>query len=305
MATKITRDIIESYLNCKYKGYLKLAEQHGVKSDYEVLLAESRDEVKRWATDRILVRHQEEQVERDLILTPAALKRGTAFLLNATLEDEYVSLTFDGLQRVSGPSKLGDFHYVPILFSEGRQIRKQQRALLGVFGHLITRLQGRAPGSGIIWHGRQCHATRVRLNSDPRMSERLLEELRQIQGGEVSCRLVLNEHCHICEFRQHCHHQGVQEDTISLLRGMKEKEIKRHARKGILTVTQLAHTFRPRRKGKRAPPSANRHSHALQASPCGTSRSSCSAPQSSRPAPCVSTSTLRGTPKKGLTTSSV
>jgi hypothetical protein len=32
-----------------------------------------------------------------------------------------------------------------------------------------------------------------------------------------------------------------------------------------LTVTQLAHMFRPRRKGKRAPPRAGRHSHALQA----------------------------------------
>jgi hypothetical protein len=34
MATKITRDIIESYLNCKYKGHLKLAGQQGTQSDY-------------------------------------------------------------------------------------------------------------------------------------------------------------------------------------------------------------------------------------------------------------------------------
>jgi hypothetical protein len=34
MMLKITRDIIESYLNCKYKGQLKLAQQQGVKSDY-------------------------------------------------------------------------------------------------------------------------------------------------------------------------------------------------------------------------------------------------------------------------------
>src|SRR5207249_1614212 len=30
-------------------------------------------------------------------------------------------------------------------------------------------------------------------------------------------------------------------------------------------VTQLAHTFRPRRRGRRAPPRPTRHSHALQA----------------------------------------
>ena len=40
MATKITRDIMESYLNCKYKAHLKLAGQQGTMSDYELLLTE-------------------------------------------------------------------------------------------------------------------------------------------------------------------------------------------------------------------------------------------------------------------------
>ena len=40
MVTKITRDIIESYLNCKYKAHLKLTRQQGTKSDYALLLAE-------------------------------------------------------------------------------------------------------------------------------------------------------------------------------------------------------------------------------------------------------------------------
>ena len=40
MAAKITRDILESYLHCKYKGFLKLTGQQGTKSDYETLLTE-------------------------------------------------------------------------------------------------------------------------------------------------------------------------------------------------------------------------------------------------------------------------
>src|SRR5262249_26591110 len=126
MATKITREVLESFLNCKYKGHLKLAGQEGTRSDYEQLLAAARVEVSRRASEKLLARHPKEEVERDLVLAPVTLKRGTAFLLNATLEDERVSLAFDGLKRVPGPSKLGDFHYVPVLFSEGRQIRKQQ-----------------------------------------------------------------------------------------------------------------------------------------------------------------------------------
>ena len=37
MATKITRDIIESYLSCKYKGHLKLTGASGTQSDYETM----------------------------------------------------------------------------------------------------------------------------------------------------------------------------------------------------------------------------------------------------------------------------
>jgi predicted RecB family nuclease len=265
MATKITRDIIESYLSCKYKGHLKLAGQQGNRSDYELLLAQSRDAAGQRAIDKIIARHSEEEVERGLVLTPAVLKRGAAFFVNVTLEDECVSLAFDGLQRVPGSSKLGDFHYVPVLFCGGREVHKQQRTLLDVYGFFLSRLQGRTPGSGIIWHGQECRATQVRLNPDPRKTERLLEELCQIQIAPASPRLVLNDHCAVCEFRQQCHEQAVQEDNISLLRGMKEKEVKAYARKGILTVAQLSHTFRPRRPGKRPSHKPQRHYHALQA----------------------------------------
>jgi hypothetical protein len=113
MATKITGEIVESYLNCKYKGHLKLTGQQGTRSDYEFLLAESRDELRCRAIDKILTRHQGE-VERDVVLTTSALKQGAAFILNATLEDEDIAMVFDGLKRVPGPSKLGDFHYVSV-----------------------------------------------------------------------------------------------------------------------------------------------------------------------------------------------
>jgi transposase-like protein len=75
----------------------------------------------------------------------------------------------------------------------------------------------------------------------------------------------LNDHCHICAFRNRCRDQAIREDNLSLLRGIGERTIKRYARKGILTLTQLAHTFRPRRRGKRADAALTRRDHALHA----------------------------------------
>src|SRR5262249_25679837 len=42
-------------------------------------------------------------------------------------------------------------------------------------------------------------------------------------------------------------------------------EVRAFSRKGVLTLTQLAHTFRPRRKGKRSVQKGHRRHHSLQA----------------------------------------
>jgi hypothetical protein len=58
MISRITRDVLESYLLCRYKGYLKWNGHQGIKSDYEVLLAGARDEVRLKVIDQILTQHR-------------------------------------------------------------------------------------------------------------------------------------------------------------------------------------------------------------------------------------------------------
>src|ERR1019366_3487879 len=69
MATKITMDILESYLHCKFKGHLKLTGHQGTKSDYENVLIERRAEVRLAAIDKILARHAGEEIPRNIALT--------------------------------------------------------------------------------------------------------------------------------------------------------------------------------------------------------------------------------------------
>ena len=64
MAAKLTREVLESYQHCKTKAHLKLAGQQGIRSDYEGLLAETRQEVRKTAIDKMLARHAESEVAR-------------------------------------------------------------------------------------------------------------------------------------------------------------------------------------------------------------------------------------------------
>jgi predicted RecB family nuclease len=265
MITKITSDVLESYLHCKVKGYLKLAGQQGTKGDFEAMLTELRAEVRLKAIDAIIARHPEDQVARNIPLTTAGLKRGPQYILDGTLEDGALALHFDGLKRVEGESKLGDFHYLPVLFHEGCQVKKEQKLLLEVYGLILSGLQGRAPAYGVIWHGRECKARRVKLNLDHRKAEQVLRGLKDMATSGSPPRLLLNEHCPVCEFCQRCRVQAVKEDNITLLRGMGEKEVNRYARKGISTVTQLSCTFRLRKRGKRVKTQQRPYYFALQA----------------------------------------
>jgi predicted RecB family nuclease len=265
MGSRITREVLESYLHCKTKAHLKLAGQQGIVSDYEALLLARRQEVRQQAIAKILAKHPQAEAAKDIPLTVAALQSGLPFVLDATLEDDSLSLGFDGLKRVDGASKLGDFHYVPMLFHEGAQICKDQRLLLNLYGLFLSRLQGRSPDTGIAWHGKDSNATRVRLNIDKRELERIARDLKTMLSVECLPRLMLNDHCRVCEFQKPCHAQAMQEDNISLLRALGEKEITKYAKKGIFTVTQLAYTFRPRRRRRIRRTTTVLRNHSLQA----------------------------------------
>ena len=265
MGTRITSDVVESYLNCKVKAHLKLAGNQGVKSDYEGLLLKNRLEVRQQAISKLVTKTSQNEIAKDILLTASSLRAGRSYVLDPILDQGPWLLRFGGLKKVEGSSELGDFHYVPLLFHEAHGVGKAQKLLLELYGWLLSSIQGRHPAYGVVWHSQDCQETRVRLNPDTRRCERFWQDLIAMTSPTTPPCLILNDHCQICEFRQRCHDQAVQEDNLSLLRGMGEKEIKRNARKGIFTVTQLSYTFRPRRRPKWAKAAPRPHSFALQA----------------------------------------
>jgi predicted RecB family nuclease len=267
MALKITKNILEGYLNCKYKGRLQLEGEEGQKSDYEGMVTDLGQELRTRAMAELLAREgQQGETWQGAILTTDMLKKGSTVIVNATFGDQSVFLLYDGLVRVEGASGLGEFHYVPVLCCEGKKIRQVQKHLLAIYGLILGSIQGKQPARGLIIQEPGCSRTSVRLT--PKLYKKAsetLEAVKQLQAGGKAAPLMLNGHCGVCEFRQRCHAEAVRQDDLSLLRGMGETEIRKQNRKGIFTVTQLSHTFRPRRKGKRTKGQGQIHHPALQA----------------------------------------
>src|SRR5258708_1745885 len=210
MVQPITREILEALVNCKFKAHLKLERQPpGQISDYEAMCAGLREEVRLRAFDTILGDNPTDRVERGSALTLATLKHGATFILDATFEEDRFLVRFDGVKRVNGSSRAGAFHYVPILFHESCHLRKEHKLLLASFGAILARIQGRHPDFGIVWHGKESRASKVRLNVAMQSAERLLNSLREMQTDVSEPTLILNDHCPACEFRQRCQTQAL------------------------------------------------------------------------------------------------
>jgi predicted RecB family nuclease len=138
--------------------------------------------VRQQVIGKILARYPEGEVAIGITLTAAAMRKGPLFMLDTTLEDDQLSIGFDGLKRAAGGSKLGDFHYIPMLFQEGHRIRKEQRILLELYGLFLSELQGRQPELGIIWYGNGPRARKVRLSPDQSKTTRILGRVDKSRG---------------------------------------------------------------------------------------------------------------------------
>jgi predicted RecB family nuclease len=261
---KITNEVLEAYLNCKYKGHLKLAGESGTPSDYEAMVSAAKATSREEAVAKLVAPFPD--ARRGVAITVATLETGTLLLADATLEDDDVSLRFAALKRADGTSKLGDHHYLPVLHVHSDKMGRRERLLLAVLGLALARVQGLRPAAGLVARGPDARLGKVRLDARLyREAELVVAEVTRLQAGSERPRLMLNSHCQVCEFRQRCRSQATREDDLSLLRGMTEQEIRRQNDKGIFTVRQLSYTFRGRRRNKRARSQASPRSFALQA----------------------------------------
>ena len=245
------RDVLEAILHCRYKAYLKLQGETGAKTDYDSLCDELREAVRIKATERIHRSCQDGEFLSAASVSTSILRQGKPFLLDPVLPTELGPLHIDGLKRVAGFSKLGDFHYVPMLFAEQATAGRVERLLLESVGHCLTPLLGKPPSQALVYCGQEGHHTTVRLSSECGKGRKVLTDLHQLYGASSAPLPILNDHCQRCEFRERCRQQAIAEDNLSLLRGIGPKELKSYAKKGILTIKQLAYTFRPRRQGRR------------------------------------------------------
>ncbi len=176
----------------------------------------------------------------------ANIGRETIYAIGFTIITETIDIVFDAvaIERFGRSA----FSIEPIFFSSKRRLDAEERHLITVRSLLAQEASGFRLKKAIVFLLNESEPTSIRV-STRNADIRLIQKLKAIIAGQVPethARII--SHCKECVFEGLCQQELKARDDLSLLSGMSGNEIKAHQAKGVFTINQLSHTYRPRRR---------------------------------------------------------
>src|SRR5262249_14572055 len=260
----ITNETLINHMHCRRKAFLKAAGTPGEPHDIERVQRDLDGAYIQRALEVYLARYAEREIVRSPPSLGAAIRSGPRIIVNATATAGDVRSLIQLLERVEDGGGEGP-PYIPVMFVPNEKITRRDKLLLAFQAHALASVLGALPAQGRIVHGEEHRTLRVRIEPLVGQVHGLIEQMGADLGREDTPTLTLNGHCGACEFRSPCRVIAEATDDLSLLRGLSGKEIEKLRGRGITTVAQLSHTYRPGRRGKRRAREARKHEPALQA----------------------------------------
>jgi len=241
MSQPITPDLVEAYSQCPRKAFLmmnKIAKPEA--HEYVRVIDEQA------AANRQAHRIRLEQTEEFAPDGRADLKSGAKVIAGAELASEGFHAHYDFLRRVRESSRLGRFSYEPTKVIGTLRASRSDSVALACQGFVLGELQGRQPSCGtlILLGDRSC---KVKLVGKYKEVRRIIDTVRSWTSQPTSevPPVVLNKHCPSCPFQEACLQQAEKEDNLTLLDRMTPKLMRKYHDKGIFTVRQLSHIYKP------------------------------------------------------------
>ena len=261
MIRTVTAELVEAYSLCPRKAFLLMAGEPNPGPHEYLRMIDEQTAANRQAYRASLERAGE--------LPPgggaADLGTGSKMLADTALAADALHARCDFLTKVNEASRLGRFSYEPVKIIGACRVSRTDATALAYVGLVLGEVQGRLPASGTLVRLGD-HPCKLKLAGRFKEVRKIIETLQGWMGNPAGepPPVVLNKHCPSCPFREACVRQAEKEDNLSLLDRMTMKLMRKHHDKGIFTIKQLSHVYKPRRSRKKAKRQV-RHSLELQA----------------------------------------
>ncbi len=261
----ITVDLVEAFLKCRTKCFLRSGGEAGTGNAYAAWVRTKNDVFRIEGTKRLVAEVAPDkcaigtQVMESL--KPAQWHLGMDF----AVQSQNLECSCHAVQQIPSAGRGRTAQFVPIRFVFRNKLNRDDKLLLAFDARVLSEVVSREVGLGKIVHGENYATLKVKTSALASDVRELTDKIGTLLASPLPPDLVLNRHCAECEFQNRCRQKGIEKDDLSLLSGMTEKERTNFNSKGIFTVTQLSHTFRPRRRPQGVRDKRERYHHSLKA----------------------------------------
>ena len=155
--------------------------------------------------------------------------------------------------------------FVPIRFVANNRLSASDKTMAAFEAISLAKALGAKTGTAKIEHGEKQATLSVNAAALSRAVHRKVSQVASLLSAPFPPDTVVNRDCPECGFHDRCRTDAVGKDDLILLSNLTREERARYRGKGIFTVSDLACTFRPRRRLKRLDARPERYHHALKA----------------------------------------
>ena len=262
----ISDELFDAYLKCKTKAQLTFGqvaadEPSRAISDWQRRLA---DKYRADCCDYL----QSADSSRCLVGSPCPEDLRSAkyrLVIQPYITAQGVGSNIQALERGAAQIQKRHSRYTPIRFVPDEKISRYHKLVLAFDAFVLWKASGQMPTNGVIIHGLKHTTLGVKLDAWIHDVEALVGKLRGLLEEGAPPDPVLIKHCSECIFEARCRKRVVEKDDLSLLVGLGTIDRVKLNAKGIFTVTQLAYTFRPRRRPRNQASRREKYHHALKA----------------------------------------
>jgi predicted RecB family nuclease len=261
----ITNDLVETFLKCPTKCFLRSRGEAETGDAYAAWVQTKNDVFRIEGTKRLVAGVAPDKcvigTQAMGSLKPAQWHLGIEF----TVQSQNLQCSCHAVEQIPSAGRGRTAQFVPIRFVFRNKLNRDDKLLLAFDARVLSEALSREVGLGKIVYGENYATLKVKTPVLARDVRKLTDKIGTLLASPSSPDLVLNRHCAECEFQNRCRQKAIEKDDLSLLSGMAEKERTDFNSKGIFTVTQLSHTFRPRRRPQGLRDKRERYHHSLKA----------------------------------------
>ena len=257
----VTSRLLEAFLACPVKCHLLSEGEVPAGTEYSAWAAAREESYRREGVRKLT---SQETGTGTASAEPGLWKHESwRFLVTKTVRAEGWEAEIALIQRI--PQTGAPSRFVPIRFAANNRLSASDKTMAAFEAIALAKALGTKTGMAKIVHGDKPATISVNAAALSRAVHRKVSQAESLLSADSPPVAVLNRHCPECGYQDRCGKDAVDKDDLSRLSNLTGKERARYRGKGIFTVSQLAYTFRPRRRSKRLATRPERYHHALKA----------------------------------------